>query len=152
MTVYVNKQGLRVETVSADADEVVFYPAGGGFQMSCSAQEFAMDFSLEPPDANPWIHTKLGIDGYEERFYGYANKARWNGWAMPCFEHYQVTKMAEFFGLSFDSMNNVWFRGLAGSDEYEDWTPTEISVNGQTLVVFTIGSGSWCWDNFGSEA
>lgn len=125
------------------------YPLGGGFELTIPAGDVAR-FSIVTKDEATPIYRKaqFSLEGLDEHeFEGWTADRRWNGWAMPCFEIKQATKLATLLGdqLRFDSGQDA-FIGSSGDDE-EIWAGQLIDLpDGGQAKVYAIGAGSWMWD------
>lgn len=143
--IFESKSGKRVEIVHDT--RIKYFDEGGGFVNELPASEF---FALyQPADSTPRPYKAVlaSLDGGPE-YAAYSNGERWNGWACPYIEHEQVVRLAEsllpYCELVYHPEDNTW-RVVQGEDE-DVYGETTIEVDDQTVHVFGIGAGSWCWD------
>jgi hypothetical protein len=142
-------EGTLVVDHHDDKGNLLAYPLGGGFELTIPAGDVSR-FSVVTPDEAAQIYRKArfcleGLDDNE--FEGWTADKRWNGWAMPCFEIQQATRLAELLEdqLRYD-MSQDAFIGSSG-DEEEVWQSQIIDLpDGGQTKVYAIGAGSWTWD------
>jgi hypothetical protein len=133
-----------------DADgNLQAYPLGGGFELTIPAGDVARFSVVTKDEATPiYRKARFSLECLEDvEFEGWTADKRWNGWAMPCFEIGQATKLAELFQdqLRYDPSQDA-FIGLS-EDEEEIWAAQPIDLpDGGQAKVYSIGAGSWTWD------
>lgn len=125
------------------------YPLGGGLDLTIPAGDVARFSVVTKDEATPiYRKARFSLEGLDDaEFEGWTADKRWNGWAMPCFEIQQATKLAGSLEnqLRYDPAQDA-FIGSSG-DEEETWSGHLIDLpdSGQTKV-YAIGAGSWMWD------
>lgn len=79
----------------------------------------------------------------------YVASRRWNGWAKPYFTLEQGRDLlAVMPELSYDSSTDRFVAVLDANDPSEsryEYGLEVIEVDGQSLKVYPIGAGDWCW-------
>jgi hypothetical protein len=152
--IYTDNKGHRVQTVPSDDQSIVeFYPQGGGFVRALPRIVF--DAAYKPETIGRGFSRVLAHGDWNEgaEYVAYSDGDRWNGWSMPYFEFETamqiITEMNESAGI-------VELKYDAGTDSFiyenEDW-PDEpeiygsriIECDGETVKVYGVGAGSWCW-------
>ncbi len=129
--------------------DLLAYPLGGGFELTIPASDVRR-FSVVTKDEGTPIYrkTRFSLEGLDDNeFEGWTADKRWNGWAMPCFEIQQATKLAELLQdqLRYDPSEDA-FIGPSGGEE-EVWAANIIDLpDGGQTKVYAIGAGSWMWD------
>ncbi len=133
-----------------DADgNLQAYPLGGGFELTIPADDVARFSVVTMDEATPiYRRARFSFECFEDvEFDGWTADKRWNGWAMPCFEIQQATKLAARLDdqLRYDPSQDA-FIGSSG-DEEEIWAGQQIDLpDGGQAKVYAIGAGSWMWD------
>jgi len=125
------------------------YPLGGGLELTIPAGDVARFSVVTKDEATPiYRMARFSLEGLDDNeFEGWTADKRWNGWAMPCFEIQQATKLAELLGdqLRYDPAQDA-FIGSSG-DEEETWSGHLIDLpDGGQAKVYAVGAGSWMWD------
>ena len=149
--VYVrNGTKSRVQLLSEENGEVVFFPKGGGFQHRVPADQFHANHTLQtdPPAFTAYL---FGADWMEGTLVvGFSQEdMRWNGWAMPFFTKTSADLLCGVMsGLTYNEANDSY--DMASEDEELDQFGSEvIDVPGIGRVkVYAIGAGYWCWDRW----
>jgi hypothetical protein len=127
------------------------HPVGGGFQLRfkpSGEREFRV-VSAEEQESIPWRRSTFEIEGVDERFSGWTDGRRWNGWAMPFFEFSEAERVFQVLTQgkgAFDSERDCFsIRNTDGEDE--TWEGKQVPTLGEKIVkVYAIGAGSWIWD------
>jgi hypothetical protein len=86
---------------------------------------------------------------------GYTYRGHWNGWAVPFFNKEQADRVAiAYKGRYLPAQDAYQFSGDGypltkdTKDEDTDIFPGEdLVIDGNTLHVYPIGGGCWCWDD-----
>jgi len=99
------------------------------------------------------------IDGIEgEEFAGFTSGMSWNGWACPYFTKEVaeriMDKICEWGNTKawYVEENNTYYTnlncdsGYCDEEDTEWWEGSEYIVNGESVVLYCVGGGSWCWD------
>jgi hypothetical protein len=125
------------------------YPLGGGLDLTIPAGDVARFSVVTKDEATPiYRKARFSLEGLDDaEFEGWTADKRWNGWAMPCFEIQQATKLAGSLEnqLRYDPAQDA-FIGSSG-DEEETWSGHLIDLpDGGQTKVYAIGAGSWMWD------
>src|SRR5688500_13163229 len=87
-------EGALVVDGFALSGDLLAHPLGGGLQLIIHAVElrrFALASELESTAI--FHRANFEIEGVDERFAGWSDGQVWNGWAMPCFEFPEATKV-----------------------------------------------------------
>jgi hypothetical protein len=153
------KEGGRVpqdvvEVVSRTAQEVVFFPAGGGSLYRMPAGQFdathreVVSGEYDAPQAYAGVYD---IDDMFGGLPGYSFGHRWNGWARPYFPRDSCDRIVEVVGKGarYDEASDAYVLPYDdGSDqptEFDSYLARTIRVGGQELKVWAIGNGCWTW-------
>lgn len=128
------------------------YTQGGGFLHQIPVEIFDRDFVEVQGFSEGISKGKLSIDA-SETFEGYCGPIRWNGWATPCFEKAEMLRIVQSFNtpdypIRFDEATQAVICYMQGEDDEdpEIYPKQSLEFGGQTLEVWALGSGSWCWD------
>lgn len=76
----------------------------------------------------------------------YLNSKRWNGWRMPHFPESSMAQVLTLFpDVTYDAEQDAY---MVPDDEgpYPVRAETITTADGQTVKVYPVGAGSWCWD------
>lgn len=146
---YADERGRLVETSDPEADPVEFCPQGGGF-VNC-ARRAVFHATFKPADEPQFAPARFTGEWMPEgtALAGYTNGLRWNGWACPYFTKEEALRLVEDWpGLFYDEARDAFVRPCEGGDpdETEVFGAETITVAGQPLKVYPVGSGSWCWE------
>lgn len=145
---FTDEVGRLVEVLWTSTDDNVEFSAqGGGFVQKAPRAEFEKRFkpavlpafSLRVVSAE-WLPDALKLPAY-------TNGQRWNGWAMPYFPVEAAHALLEHMpDLRYDDTRDA-FVSKSYDDEAEDevYPAQVLVVRGETLKVYAIGAGSWCW-------
>ena len=86
-------------------------------------------------------------------FIGYTNGETWNGWECPLFSLETAKKVLElmiddedtsaYYDERLDKIMVVM--NVSTTPEVEVYEPSTVDYNGETIKVYNVGSGSWCW-------
>lgn len=91
-------------------------------------------------------------------FEGWTHGANWNGWACPYFdkqvadqivERYNESSLVPGFTAWYDAETDEYcfeMRADGSPEGIDRYSSSTINVNGETLQVYAIGSGAWCWE------
>ena len=139
--------GGMFEVAGVEGDKVRIAPQGGGFVRAVPLERFQQHFKpCEIPGFSPAMASADFLDGAAS-LPCFMNGARWNGWAMPYFEHATALKLCEAIpDLSYEESTDVFTLSGEDIDEPEVFAAEHIEVNGSMVKVYGIGAGSWCWD------
>lgn len=130
---------------------VRFNPMHGGWNCSLATSDFHKAFRRVSNDEMAAPGYRAGLFDIEDYFQpplpGYTQGFLWNGWAVPCFEFDQVTRINEVLGdLTYDKDKDAFlFYGDYPDEEPEAFTGQDIVVDGETKRVYPVGAGFWCW-------
>lgn len=145
---FADENGCLVEVLWTSTGDIVEFSAqGGGFVQKAPRAEFEKRFkpaalpafSLRVVSAE-WLPDALKLPAY-------TNGQRWNGWAMPYFPVEAAHALLEHMpDLRYDDTRDA-FVSKSYDDEAEDevYPAQVLVVRGETLKVYAIGAGSWCW-------
>jgi hypothetical protein len=142
-------EGTLVVNHHDDIGNLLAYPLGGGFELTIPASDVSRFSVVTKEEATP-IYRKawFRLEGLEDNeFEGWTAGKLWNGWAMPCFEIQQATKLAELLGeqLRCDSSQDA-FISTSGDGE-EIWSGQIIDLpDGGQVKAYAVGASSWMWD------
>jgi hypothetical protein len=125
------------------------YPLGGGLELTIPAGDVAR-FSVVTRDEATPIYRKMrfnleGLDDVE--FEGWTADKLWNGWAMPCFEIQQATRLAELLAeqLHYDPAQDTFIS--SSGDDVDVCAGQLIDLpDGGQVKIYAIGAGSWMSD------
>jgi hypothetical protein len=126
------------------------HPLGGGPQYAISTRSEAelRIVTVEEQSKPLWRRARFSLEGLEGGFEGWTTGKLWNGWDMPFFESKEAERLTAHLTDSkprFDEMRDA-FITVAG-DEEEVWAAETVELlGGQTIKVYPIGAGSWCWE------
>jgi hypothetical protein len=144
-----------VQVISRTAEEVAFFPVGGGFQYHMLAGQFDAthrEVTSGEYDAPLAYAATYGIDDVIEDLPGYSFGRRWNGWACPYFPKESCDRIAQAIGKGahFDADAEAHVIPYdTDSDqpkEFDRYPAQTIRVEGQELKVWAIGNGCWTWE------
>lgn len=125
------------------------YPLGGGLELTIPAGDVARFSVVIKDEATPiYRKARFSLEGIDDaEFDGWTADKRWNGWAMPCFEIQQATKLAVLLEdqLRYDLGQDAFIG--SSEDEEEIWPGQLIDLpDGGRVKVYAVGAGSWMWD------
>ncbi len=142
---YKDEAGYTVEIVDMDTETVTFARQGGGFLHSMARQEFDSKFkpASVPEFQKTWVTSDWFPDGM--KLQAYSQGLRWNGWVMPWFELDAAKTLLEHIPELRWNADGDLFK-LVGGEDHEIWSGKDVQVGDQTLRLYPIGAGSWCWD------
>lgn len=144
---YKDGSGNLVEVLGALSDPVEFTRQGGGFVQRMSKRAFERTFTAtEAPGfalakvSGDWMADSEWVDAY-------ITPMRWNGWAMPYFAFDAAMKLLPGMGgrLAYDAARDAFVLTDPDMDGPEAYEADFIEVNGESIKVYPIGAGSWCW-------
>ncbi len=143
---YQDTNGRLIE-VSSVGPDVEFIPQGGGFLRSMSRAEFERNFV--PATAPVFERAMITADWLPEgvNLPAYSNGLAWNGWAMPHFDRETAMRLVEIMPeIRYDEQRDAFIAhdGTVGEDDV--FESVSIQVEGETVTVYPIGAGSWCWE------
>ena len=107
---------------------------------------------LAPTVTRTYRPTTVQIDAFDGVFDAYENGRRWNGWAMPLFNREQADRLcaaiAEAGGVDvrFDAERDGYIDKQEGEEDVCYEAETVETDDGQSIKVYGIGAGSWCWE------
>jgi hypothetical protein len=124
------------------------YPSGGGLELTIPAGDVARFSVVTKDEATPiYRMARFSLEGLDDNeFEGWTADKRWNGWAMPCFEIQQATKLAGLLEdqLRYDPAKDAF---IGSSGDEEAWPSHLINLpDGGQAKVYAVGAGSWMWD------
>lgn len=141
---------LVVDGYEADGT-LLAHPLGGGLQYRFKPQAEMQFRAVSQTEAAspPWRRGKFTIEGVDGEFQGWTNGRRWNGWAMPYFEHSEAERVIEILTDpkgKYD-VGRDCFISTNGDGEEDVW-PVEIihALGGPELQVHGVGAGAWIWE------
>ena len=134
-----------------DKGQLIMHPLGGGIEAHLSAIGASV-FRLvdEGEKAGALFHRgQFALAESEERFSGWTDGKKWNGWEMPRFEKAEAERLIQWLSGErgrFDEERDAFVTGTQG-DEDEVWASEQIVISdGSVLKVYPIGAGAWIWD------
>lgn len=147
-----------VEVSESTAEEVRFFPAGGGPQYRMTVDKFAA--MHRPVGIAEYVDSQMyalafDIDGMFGGLPGYSNGQRWNGWACPYFPKSSCNPIVAVVGKgarydeAADSYVVPYDDGSDTPKEFDHYPSQTISDNGKTVTVWTIGNGCRTWQELG---
>jgi len=143
------KDGVIVHEVKAAS--VSFCRLGGGFVTTLTIDQMNETFRIAT-DEELVEKYSAGIFELDDtpQFKGYTTGIRWNGWATPLFTlevaKSIVSSVNGFEGwVTYDSEKDQFIIQW-GEDEPEIIDPITIVVDGESKIVYGIGTGSWTWN------
>lgn len=145
---FADSAGCLVETNDPTADPVEFSPQGGGFVYRMALERFGETFK---PATTPairkarftadWLPADMSVEGF-------SNGMRWNGWGMPMFTLEEAQRLIPYMpGLEHDASTDSFVMKSENDEpgQHEVFAAETITVDGQSVKVYAIGAGSWCW-------
>lgn len=139
---------LVVEQHDRDGD-LRAYPLGGGFELTIPAKDVARFSVVTKEESTPIYRQALFcLECFEgSEFVGWTADQRWNGWAMPCFEMEQASKLVELLQdqLRYDCSLDAFIGSSGDAEEMWPGQTIELPDSGQAKV-YAVGSGSWTWE------
>lgn len=136
---------------------VAIYPQGGGFQRIVPLETFEQDFAEIPREQQtpPFYPGAACLDDGQS-YPCFLNGTYWNGWACPMFTEDVAHQIAADINappetdlrLGFNPEKDAFIEQVDGCPE-EEWiayAAETIEVAGQSIKVYPVGNGSWCWD------
>ena len=149
LQLFADSSGRLVQTTDPDADPVEFSPQGGGFVTRMKPDRFRETFKPAKQPAirkarftADWLPADMSVDGF-------TNDMRWNGWGMPMFTLEEAQRLIPHMpGLEHDASTDSFVMKSENDEpgQHEVFAAQTINVDGQTVKVYAIGAGSWCWD------
>lgn len=142
------ERGGLFEARAGDDGMVSMWPQGGGFELRLSADQFAQQFRLaqQPAMAKGWV-TGDFLDSVE-MLPCYSDGRAWNGFGMPYFDAETAQRLVAMLPeLSYRKSDGIIQSAECGGSEIVEYKRTTITVNGQEIVVYPIGTASWVWDS-----
>lgn len=149
LQLFADSSGRLVQTTDPDADPVEFSPQGGGFVTRMKPDRFRETFKPAKQPAvrkarftADWLPADMSVEGF-------TNDMRWNGWGMPMFTLEEAQRLIEYMpGLEHDASTDSFVMKSENDEpgQHEVFAAQTINVDGQTVKVYAIGAGSWCWD------
>lgn len=141
-----------VTVTHRDHAVVLFYRTGGGFQHHMPPARFDATHravsEAEYTDAGIYAAT-FSLDDWIVGLAGYSRGHRWNGWACPLFPRESCEKIVAHLanGARYDEATDCYILPDENEEgEVNTYEPTVITVAGQKVKVWAIGSHSWIWD------
>lgn len=146
---FTDSAGGLVETMDPSDDPVEFSTQGGGFVYLMNQARFCATFKpAEVPAVHKtrftadWLPADMSVEGF-------TNGMRWNGWGMPMFTLEEAQRLIPYMpGLEHDASTDSFVMKSENDEpgQHETFAAQTITVDGQTVKVYAIGAGSWCWD------
>lgn len=135
---------------------VHFHPEGGGFSYSTEQEKFNEMFRAFDPaiDVRQWRRASICVDDFPS-IQGFLDDRRWNGGEMPAFTKEVIDAAMHgdgvFSGIDIKYVPEkdayeVRMEGMGDDDESDVYVGTEIQVDGESVHVYAIGAGGWCWE------
>lgn len=139
--------GGMFEVSGVEGDKVHIAPQGGGFVRTIPVKRFQEHFTAcKMPGFSPGMTSAEFLDS-DASLPCFTNGARWNGWAMPYFEHATALKLCDMIpGLAYEEATDTFVMSGEDLDEPDVFAAEHIEVNGSNVKVYGIGAGSWCWE------
>lgn len=148
------------DSIEVDTESGTFYRSGGGFvRHIADLKRFNEDFrpaTEEELNYNPPFRKGLfSIEPLDENIEGYTMGHLWNGWAMPVFDKENAAKVLKGVGAKHcydEAIDTFTFLLDLGAEDYgiesgcETSEGSIIHVDGVPVKVYSIGAGSWTWD------
>ena len=132
------------------AGSLLAHPMGGGLQLLIPSDDIPR-FGI----ANEWERTQVfrralfTIEDVTQKFEGFTDGRRWNGWGMPRFEFLQAQRVVGVFDPDHGHYNPAIdaFMTITADSEEELWPGEIIALpDGGTTKVYSVGAGSWIWE------
>lgn len=149
---YANEQGALVEVSSSvDAPVIEFCAQGGGWIRSLPREEFEKRYT--PADKPAFKAVTVTGDWLPEgvTLPAYSTGLRWNGWSMPSFTFEAAMQViAHMPSVRYDPQTDSF---ISRTEDYpedeceESFGPSTISVNGEDIKVYALGTGCWTWED-----
>lgn len=149
LQLFADASGRLVQTTEPNADPVEYSPQGGGYVSRMTPDRFRETFkpAKEPAIRKArftadWLPADMSVDGF-------TNDMRWNGWGMPMFTLEQAQRLIPYMpGLEHDASTDSFVMESENDEpgQHEVFAAQTITVDGQTVKVYALGAGSWCWD------
>jgi len=141
------------DSIEVDLEAGTFCPAGGGFVRNIAdLKRFNEDFrpaTEEELNYNPPFRKgQFSIEPIDDNIEGYTMGFLWNGWAMPVFTKENAAKVLEGIGAKhrYDEASDTFTFLVDENDGEETSEGSIIHVDGVPVKVYSIGAGSWTWD------
>ncbi|MBN3744692.1 hypothetical protein G3N96_04490 [Burkholderia sp. Se-20373] len=142
----------RLIEVSSIGPTVEFTPQGGGFLRSMSRADFERNFV--PATVPAFERASITADWLPEgvNLPAYSNGLAWNGWAMPHFDRETAMRLSEIMPeIRYDEERDAFIAHDENTGEDDVFVSVSIQVEGETLTVYPVGAGSWCWETSNDE-
>ena len=134
-----------------DDGHLLAHALGGGFQQSFPPSIHAQFRVVDEHEQTRQLHSRarFSLMDSDELFSGWTDGSSWNGWAVPYFERLEAERLIRWLNderSRFDEQRKAFLTWSADGEE-ELWEATEIRISdGTTVHAYSIGGGSWCWD------
>ena len=132
------------------------HPLGGGPQyiFKPSTERKFRIVSEDEKQHPAWKRSSFCIEGIDGTFEGWTDGRLWNGWEMPRFEFGAAQKFIAALNQSvshYDSGQDAFVTKMSDG-EAEVWAAEMLQILGsQTVKVYPVGSGAWCWEEVSDE-
>lgn len=149
LQLFADSVGCLVQTTDPTADPVLFHLQAGGFSYRMAQARFRDTFKAVETLAfrkarftADWLPAEMSVEGF-------ANGMHWNGWGMPKFTLQEAQRhIPHMPGLEFDVATDSFVMKQEDDEpgQHGTFAGETITVDGETVRVYAIGAGSWCWD------
>ena len=150
LRLFSDAQGTLVEALWPVPGSFIEYCSqGGGAVHKLSRAEFGKRF--QAAEFGNYALGSVTADWLPEDFTvpAYFNDRRWNGWVMPYFTYNSAMKLVPHMpGLRYDPKNDEFVMEQEDGEEasVERFTFEFLYVAKESVKVYAIGAGSWCWE------
>jgi len=132
------------------AGSLLAHPMGGGLQLIIPSSDI-LRFGIADEFEKTLVFRRalFTIEDITEKFGGFTDGRRWNGWAMPRFEFVQAQRVVAVFDPDNGHYNPAVdsFVTSTADGEEESWPGETIALpDGGSTKVYPVGAGSWIWD------
>jgi hypothetical protein len=146
------------DSIEVDTEAGTFYRSGGGFVRNIAdLKRFNEDFrpaTEEELNYNPPFRKgRFSIEMMDEDkpflcVDGYTMGFLWNGWAMPVFDKENAEKILKATDAKYryDEATDTFSWIVLDGEEEDSTQGSIIHVDGVPVKVYSIGAGSWTWD------
>lgn len=156
MSHYVLRNGTYPDdAVSVDAERGLFFPLGGGFARKLT-ENFDRHFRKVTADDEKLTYRQEQFTCDDDHTYypGYTLGYLWNGWQMPSFSKETAFQIlgdisracGDEFEWVYDDQDDRFLYKFATEEDHTIEGGRDITFAGNTIHVYSIGSGCWTWD------